>query len=333
MRCIYFLLFLFISGCSPDESPPAPGIYYWRTDWQLGADAGAELRAGGIAAIYLRFFDVDYDFGRAAAAPRGLLQLPPAAAFPAGMSVTPVVFIVERVFRQNIDIDDLARRISRTVVGLAAGHPALEAATRWQIDCDWTPTSRDRYFAFLSALQALNPELTISVTIRLHQYRERVDNGIPPVPEGLLMCYNMEPVQQAKVKNAIYNEDLLSGYLKAPPYPIPLDAALPVFAWGAAFRDERFLGITPTPDRLNPIFLAVSSHQFLLRRDTTLGDVFVRAGDLVRYDGPGGQLNLERAAAMLGQRPDLRDLHFFDWQPGRLEAYDLPAILQKFRSE
>lgn len=334
MRLPFFLLLFLVTACVAEApAPPAPGIYYWRTDWSLGADAGAKLGTVGMRQLYLRLFDVDYDFNQAKARPRGPLQLPDTARLPSDMPVTPVVFIVERVFRQAIDVTDLARRINRTIGGLATGHPALEQATRWQIDCDWTPGSRDRYFAFLTALQALRPDLTISVTIRLHQYRERVDNGIPPVPEGLLMCYNMEPVQQARVDNAIYREALLRGYLDAPPYPLVLDAALPLFSWGAAFRGDRFLGITPTPDQQHSVLQPLSENRFLLRRDTTLGNVFLRAGDLLRYDGPGGEAGLIRAATLLRQQPELRDLHFFDWQPGRLDSYALTPILKAFYAE
>lgn len=328
------LLTVLMTTCSgPEPGAPSgsgPGVYYWKTSWKISAADQAELRRAGVRQLFLRFFDVDWDFNQAEARPRGILQLPDSLTLDSALAITPVVFIVERVFRQDVDVADLAERIGRTITGLSAQHPVLARAARWQIDCDWTPTSRDRYFAFLEALQKKNPKLTINVTVRLHQYRERVENGVPPVPEGLLMCYNMEPVQNPETHNAIYREDLLRGYLKAPPYPIPLDVGLPIFEWGAAFRDERFLGITPPPDSANTVFLPVSATHFLVRRDTTLGETFVRAGDLVRYDGAESARVLVTAAGLLRDRTEVRDLLLFDWEEKHLGKYKIPEIIGAF---
>jgi len=328
------LLVCFLTMCSaplPEVSlSSGPGIYYWKTSWQLSTTDQVDLREAGVRKLFLRLFDVDWDFNTAEARPKGMIQLPDSLKLDSALAVTPVVFIVERVFRQDVEAEDLAKHIGRTITGLSAQYPVLARATRWQIDCDWTPTSRNRYFAFLEALQKQYPQRTINVTVRLHQYRERIENGIPPVPEGLLMCYNMEPVQKPGTTNAIYREDLLRGYLKAPPYPIPLDVGLPVFEWGAAFRDERFLGITPPPGFANTVFLPVSPTHFLVRRDTTFGETFVRAGDLVRYDGPVGTQTLKVAARLLGKKSEVRDLLLFDWDEKHLARYNIPAIIDTF---
>lgn len=103
-------------------------------------------------------------------------------------------------------------------------NPELKAITSLQIDCDWTPRTRSAYFRLLSTNKRERPELDLSVIVRLHQYRDREANGIPPADRGLLMCYNMPPVQQRQTRDAIYDEAILKGYLKAPAYPIPLDA-------------------------------------------------------------------------------------------------------------
>jgi hypothetical protein len=336
MRLFLLVLVLLFGGCSepssltffaPAAAPNGPGIYYWKTSWKLNERAKAELLNSGTKQLFLRLFDIDYDFNRKQARPKGLLQLPDSLGIGKKLAVVPVVFIVERVFRQGVDVEDLAERISRTVSGISAGHPELSTATRWKIDCDWTPTSRDSYFAFLEALQKQNPALTLSVTVRLHQYRERTKNGIPPVPEGLLMCYNMEPVNEARTKNAIYREDLLRGYLKAPPYPIPLDAGLPVFRWGAAFRDDRFLGIVDDPEGSADVLRKVAPGRFLVLRDTTLATTFLRAGDNIRHDGPG---DLKTAVALLKQKSEVRDLLFFDWGEGVLEEYQVGEIWKEF---
>ncbi|MFK8164558.1 MAG: hypothetical protein AB8H12_19085 [Lewinella sp.] len=306
-----------------------PGIYYWKTTWELNAERQEALRAAGARQLFVRCFDVDWNFNLSEAQPKGMLQLPDSLVIADGLTLNPVVYIVERVFRQAVDPDKLARQIGQTIERMSVDYAALRAASRWQIDCDWTPTSRDRYFAFLRALQRQFPDKVINVTIRLHQYREREDNGVPPVSEGLLMCYNMEPVGKAKTQNAIYREDLLLGYLKAPSYPLPLDAGLPVFAWGAAFRDDLFLGIVPPPAAVPGFLDAVGENRFLVLKDTTLPEIFLRPGDDVRYDG-ASEYNLLKAAELLRGRNEIRDLLLFDWQTDVLEKWPVEEVWEAF---
>jgi len=331
MRIICLCLLTVLVSCVfPDSSGEAsPGIYYWKTTWQLNPEQQAELRAAGARQLFVRFFDVDWDFNQGQAQPKGVLQLPDSLTIDENLAVTPVVYIVERVFRQAVDPEELAQRIGRTIEGMSAGHAALRAATRWQIDCDWTPVSRDRYFAFLRALRRQYPGKIVNVTIRLHQYRERKKNGVPPVSEGLLMCYNMEPVVKPETQNAIYREDLLRGYLKAPLYPIPLDAALPVFAWGTAFRDNLFLGIVPSPAALPGFLDSVGDNRYLVLKDTTLLETFVRPGDDIRYDGATAGALLT-AAQLLHERNEIRDLLFFDWKTDVLEKWPVEEVWKAF---
>jgi len=329
---------LLLAGCVEETSvrtpsisrtghtPSGPGIYYWKTTWQLSPTEQQRMYDAGTRQLLLRLFDVDWNFNTNTAQPRGELRLPDALALHPELQITPVVYFVERIFRQDVDTEDLARRVGRSI----RSYGQFLQPTRWQIDCDWTPKSRQRYFAFLTALQVQNPEIPLSVTVRLHQYRERTENGVPPVPEGLLMCYNMEPVGKVNTTNAIYREDLLRGYLRTSPYPLPLDAALPAFSWGAAFHDVHFLGITPPPDQLGSLVKATENGHYFVLRDTTLGDAFVRAGDDIRYDGIRTTTELVAAAELLRDRPEIRDLHFFDWQPAMMARNDLKAVWNQF---
>ncbi|MFT5998934.1 MAG: hypothetical protein ACI81P_001390 [Neolewinella sp.] len=334
MRIICLCLLTILASCADptgfgEDEPARPGIYYWKTTWELSPERQAALRSAGARELFVRFFDVDWNFNQEQAQPKGILSLPGSLQLDDSLAVTPVVYIVERVFRQAVDVEDLAQRIGRTIEGMTAGHAALRAATRWQIDCDWTPTSRDRYFTFLRALQEQFSDKIINVTIRLHQYREREDNGVPPVSEGLLMCYNMEPVGKVATQNAIFRDDLLRGYLNAPPYPMPLDAGLPVFAWGAAFRDAQFLGIVPPPVATPGFLEAVGNHRFLVLKDTTLLETFVRPGDDVRYDG-ATEATLLTAAALLRERPEIRNLLLFDWRADMLEKWPVEGVWDAF---
>lgn len=370
----YLLLLWLLLGCGTADSVPPiartsalPGVYYWKTDFSFGqADRQAALD-NGIKQIYLRVFDVEWSPSRGEAIPLAPVRLPdwdePRLAL-ADLSVVPVVYLTQEVFRKIQDPHALADRIGKALaqfeetliegsVATAYGyHNELpfdsiqqrrekeiaamrEASRRWQIDYDWSPTTREAYFAFLRRLGERYPEKEISVSVRLHQYRERTQNGIPPVPHGLLMCYNMAPVQEATTRDAIFDLKLLEGYLKAPPYPIALDAALPVFSWGAAFHGDRFVDIisdfTYQEAAFNGgVFQTEEDESTVVQQDTTLSATFLRAGDRIRLDGANTVAELRGAADLLSSRADIKDLHFFDWRPGFYSTYEVPSILQAF---
>lgn len=206
---------------------------------------------------------------------------------------------------------------------------------QWQIDCDWTPSTQEAYFDFLKLLQEIAPAKTISATIRLHQYRDRQANGIPPVKKGLLMCYNMAPVHDINTKNAIFDLSLLSGYLKTEqPYPISLDAALPIFSWVAAFQQSEFVGIF---NNFNPADYPPNDSSkgqiAILKADTTLQNKLLRAGDLIRFDGPKDQKVLADAVHLLRQKSEIEQLHFFDWQPQSFQQFQIKTLISSFYNQ
>ena len=309
------VLLTLLLGCTgTEETEPRPGLYYWRTAWALDSAAVTELHAAGVRQLYVRLFDVDYDERRGEAVPRAPLTGTVRAD---GLSLTPVVYLVHRVFTPAVDVDRLARRLTATVDEQYRQLTGQPPPLRLQIDYDWTPGTRDAYFAFLRELKQLRPERELSVTVRLHQYRERHANGVPPADRGTLMCYNIAPVQARATRNAIFDGALLRGYLKQQsPYPLALDVALPNFAWGAAFRGPRFLGIVPAPER-----------SYLVEAATTLGDVYLRAGDEVRRDGPEPG-EIREAVATLRELPEFRELFFFDWQPDRPPVE--PTLIRRY---
>ncbi|MBC6993626.1 hypothetical protein QWY85_12735 [Neolewinella lacunae] len=324
------LLGLLLGACATDDPPPGAGVYYWKANWAFTAADRTLAQRVGFERLYLRLFDLDWDPGSQSTQPRGPVELPADLVNVAELELTPVVFIVNRVFTYDPDPVALAAKTAAGIQKFSAAHPELARATEWQIDCDWTPSTRDAYFSFLRELQKQRPGLHLSVTVRLHQYREREENGIPPVASGLLMCYNFLPVGDPHSANAIFDLALLRGYLKAPPYPLPLDAALPLFEWGAAFRNEELVGLVDAPVGTENYLLPTAPGRYLLRRDTTLAGTFLRAGDALRYDGPQDHATLLEATALLRQKAEIRSLLFFDWQPELIEKYRVPELISTF---
>jgi hypothetical protein len=107
-----------------------------------------------------------------------------------------------------------------------------------QFDCDWTPSTKDKYFTFLRACKKRFNDKTISATIRLYPFKYRKEMGVPPVDKGMLMCYNVGNIQHNDGINSIFDLKEIQKYLPAKfTYPLPLDYALPIFSWGASYRN------------------------------------------------------------------------------------------------
>ena len=312
---LLLLLILLCLAC--DSTPGGEGIYYWKTTWELGQAEQQDIKTSGLNRVYVRLFDLDKG-----PEDRGRIMLPEKANFSDSLTFVPVVFILNRVWQTQPDAANFTKALLDRVDYYFRNYPALAKSKELQIDCDWTALTRDAYFEMLHALKAARPELEISVTIRLHQYRERTKNGVPPADRGLLMCYNMGPVRQARTSDAIFDEDLLKGYLKAPEYPLPLDVALPLFQWGAAFRGGEFIGLTDHPSSFDSYGfepLPKSSASAIVTKDTVLNGHFLRPGDVIRGDGITAGHQLRRARELLLSKTKPRYILYYDWQPGALD--------------
>ncbi|MFZ4475236.1 MAG: hypothetical protein ACOYPR_08590 [Saprospiraceae bacterium] len=293
-----------------------PAFYFWQTESDYISRNFVEKL--GVQKIFLRLFDVAWDGQKPIPAGpyRGDFSY-------SDIEMVPVVFITNETM-QHLDSSgcvDLATRISRkSKAMLRRMESSLRTSNRWdlvfadsalsetqredslvrsgnawlrnirhfQIDCDWTASTRARYFYLLEQLQALNAEWTFSATIRLHQYKNPEKTGVPPVKSGMLMCYNVDDLKDPGTENSIFNYNETRKYLQnAPKYPMPLDVALPAFRWGVLFHLNQFQCIIPD-NALGPATMerleAIDKTHFRARMDFTLNDHFIREGDIVRLE-------------------------------------------------
>ncbi len=325
MNGIGLVLCLSANGCRPAESPqPQPAVYRWKTSPEILPAERAWMDSLGIRRLYLRFFDIDRSADPARPLPVAPLQLP-LKNLPDSAEVVPVVFITNRTFeallsldeeQQKTAISELAGHIHEKIRAMegrlyaSGGHlpkgAALSRQTEpaeilpkgdkipipeWQMDCDWTPETRDAYFYFLEELRRLLPDsLLLSATIRLHQVKYPEQTGIPPVDRGMLMFYNMDNVRAADTRNSILDRSVASAYYnRLDEYPLPLDVALPVFGWVVVRRegkvvqllsglDERALADTARFEALGGAKL------FRVKRSTYLNAYYLYAGDSLRVE-------------------------------------------------
>lgn len=218
MRWVYLCLLIGLVGsCSP--RPAAAGIYYWKTTLDWGAIDGARLSSVGIDRLGLRLFD----WGVRGEEGPLVVRSP----VPPEVPVVPVVYIMgERLAAwandRALDPRSAAQELfDHMAAALARAWPGKP--TTWQLDADWSAGTRVAWFAVVGAFGELvhSRGARFEVTVRLHQYKDRVAQGVPPADAGVLMLYG--------TGDAVLDRAVVESYLKGPPYPLPLVPAFPVY--------------------------------------------------------------------------------------------------------
>ncbi len=289
--CLICVWCLYIS-CSKAHHTVTRGFYYWKTAYK---PTGYEIKRLGqlqVRNMYIRMFDVDWDNAN-----KQLMPIAPAAlpsCMDTSFSYIPVVFITQKVLANITDTPAIAKagnNIASLLNDMCLNAGIVPAEI--QIDCDWAAGSRDVYFQLLRNLrqQLFFKGKAISCTIRLHQVKYTVSNGIPPVDKGLLMCYNMGNLKKAGVSNSILDVDEAEEYFgNLNSYPLPLDIALPLFNWCLIFEGEQFKGILrnvpPESIMHSTAFRHTKGNLYGCLKDTLWDGYHLKANDIIRVEGP-----------------------------------------------
>ncbi len=290
LRVFFLSIFVFFSckqAVPMQQKVLIPSFYYWKTTLNWGKTEAALANDTKLKKLYIRFFDVEWSKD-AGAIPRGSIAAH-WADFPKEIAVVPVVFIRHTVFLQDTTaekLEKLAKNLSFKISQIADKQTFKEI----QIDCDWTPSTRDAYFLFLKILKRQHPQCQITVTLRLWQSKYRTKAGIPPCDRVTLMTYNFERPNQKNIQNSILDIKEATAYLgKQATYPLPMDVALPLFAWAVHFKNNEFSALLslPAPEILtNKLYFAQENEKnwFTCQRDTLLSDTYIRTGERLRYE-------------------------------------------------
>lgn len=328
---------LALLACGHDRAPPKPpaqrAFYFWRTTFALAPAERAALTDLHVDTLYLRMFDVGWADG--APTVLGPLTIPDGAAPPPGVAVVPTVYLTNEVFKQ---LDDAgAPALAALVVREVAARAARLGVTprELQLDCDWTDTTRARYFGFLTALRAaVAAGTTLSATIRLHQIKYRERTGVPPVDRGMLMFYNMGTFSADPEARAIFDERSAARYLaRLRDYPLPLDGALPIWSWVIHLRDgvvEGLLQSTDPAELASVEFLRpAGADRFEATRSTFLHGSFLRAGDILKIEVTGPAETLTAAGMLarhLAATPTPRTIALFDLSERNLARHGTESL-------
>lgn len=223
------ICFLLMISCSKTDINNDHGFYYWRSKLILTKTEQQLLDQSKLPNLYTRFFDVVKDNNQFLEV--GVISIN--QNFSINKKIVPVVFITNETWfniKQN-EIELLANKINDHINKIKSNHK-LNLANEIQIDSDWTSSTKDDYFKFLQILKKVSKK-NVTCTLRLHQVKDKLQTGIPPVEKMYLMCYATSSPLENQVQNSILDVKTLKSYLKnIDDYPVKLDITLPIYSWG-----------------------------------------------------------------------------------------------------
>ena len=331
----YFFLFLllFSFACQQKEINTESAFYYWKSVVNLTDFEIQYLMELDIKKVYVKFFDVDWDFEKTAPFPTvTILHL---NSFPTNLELIPTVFITNRTLSKlpEDQIEKLAENIFQKIKLLAKDIQFKEL----QWDCDWTKSTQSKYFQLLDLLkQKFDGSVVHSATIRLHQIKYPEQTGVPPVDKGMLMFYNMDKVAATDTKNSILDIEVAKKYIdRLKDYKLDLDVGLPVFQWAVLFRDGQMIRLINQIDFSefddHDRFVKVDDQHYEVKKSTYLNGVYLYELDKIRLES----VNLEvlKASANLLKlhlKPASRCISFYHLDSLNLSAFHYEQLQEVY---
>ncbi|TCC94292.1 hypothetical protein EZ428_05820 [Pedobacter frigiditerrae] len=329
MRYKYILFFIILLTACQEKREVSTSFYYWKTVYKQNKVENQHLKQFQSKKVYIRMMDVDLDINQKAVP---IAPITFTDSIPKNLEIVPVVFIVNEVLKSQSEaqLTQLAYNILAFVKSkvLQSGQKDYEEL---QIDCDWTVTTRTKYFELLRNLKEHNKTRILSSTLRLHQLKNQEKSGIPPADKVLLMCYNMGNLRQYGKQNSILDVSELQKYAGTNLgfYPMDIDVALPLFSWSVAFRNKQYAGISKRvslSDLQNKeIFIIQSNGLYLAKTDLpTFGLI---KNDEVRYEESKAEdikKTAEYLSSYLSEKPI--NLIYYHLDQNLLKNYEITQL-------
>lgn len=338
------LFLLLVQQCSTPDSNNELAFYYWKTQLSFNEQELQLAEKMKVDKFYLRFFDVDWSEMQKQPIPLGGLNINYEAK-PPDYFVS-CIYITNTVIQKcsNKDLDLLAKRIKKKSEKIAESIDSYAKYARYeydkmpdstvikwneiQIDCDWTPKTKDKYFYFLEQLKKEMVGKTLSATLRLWQLKYQEKAGIPPVDKVMLMCYSTGNPKEYNIHNSLATYDDIAVYIEGQTYQLPMDFALPIFHWAVLFRDQKFKGLlrdidleTVKSDTIN--FAPIDSNRYYFKSDTVIGNTYIRYGDEIRLESLS-KPDMSKLIALLKDgklKTNESTISFFSWDASYLKNY------------
>ena len=265
--------------------------YYWRTVFQLDSTERQFLQSHNVERLYIRLFDVventllgDDKLRVERVVPNATISFKDSV--PVSHVVPTVYITTDALRRMNGTQQVWAARILTRVMNMCS-YNGITGVEDLQLDCDWTESTRERFFSLCSDMKAAmadrddTREMTLSSTIRLHQ----LSQSPPPVDYGVLMLYNTGSFLNPDTKNSLLSYDDVAPYLgKLQHYPLHLDFAYPIYRWGLVYRNDQFEGLLRDTDLSSLQTEELSDGRYRVLQDGYIGGKKVMQDDVIRIE-------------------------------------------------
>ncbi len=295
------LILVLFFGCSKEKNHTY-GFYYWKTRLSLKESEKAVLEQSTLANLYVRFFDVDKVGGKF----QPVSVISKSENFRSLKNIVPVIFITNRTFLyiKASEIDFLAKSIHQ-LIEKKTKELSLKDASEIQIDCDWTAGTKNDYFNFLKKLKVLSHK-AITSTLRLHQVKDKITMGIPPVSKVYLMCYSTSSPLENSDKNSILDIQILKNYLSdVQNYSIKkIDVALPIYSWGIItnhFGKHKLINALSEKDLNHKDLEKISENEAVVKKDGFFFGYYLNKGFRIKVEQIPEQ-TLNEAVNFLGRK-------------------------------
>ena len=290
---VLFSAFLF--SCKNDNKVEnvERAFYYWKGN-SLGQENLGQIKKLNLNKLYVKLFEVDYSEARGnfpfeKNRPRyyDFKELD-------SLEVVPTIYIKNGIFQYNDEksLDKLADNIVFLInkysikVDYSDRKEQVFNYNEIQIDCDWTKSTKDKYFYLLKKIKVLSKK-ELSCTLRLYPYKYPDIMGVPPVDKATLMCYNLIKPLSQKDKNSILDIEELKKYLnKKKSYPVHLDIALPTFYWTQLYQNNRFAQLVNlSTNEVKSFAKNTKPLWYQVEKDTSINyETYLKMGDQLKCE-------------------------------------------------
>lgn len=282
--------FLLLLSCSEEHKVQKVerAFYYWKSESMESGEKTA-LKFYNTNKLYVKYFEIDYSEAM------GNYPIDKTVGVDLNknefdsLRVIPVIFIKNEIFQYNKerDLDKLADNMVYLIDKYNSDKfQYATIAEEIQIDCDWTKTTKDKYFYLLEKIKELSKK-EISCTLRLYPYKYPEIMGTPPVDRAMLMCYNLVKPLSNNDKNSILDLKELDSYLNLKKeYPLPLDVSLPIYSWTHWYQNNHFTGlVTLGSKEIKTFAKEVKPMWYEVTKDTTINwETYFRKGDQLKCE-------------------------------------------------
>ena len=319
---ILLAIYCICVACNQVHKAPAVSFYYWRTVYELSDIERQTLQENEVNKMYIRYFDVDID-SRGKPRPESPIRFKQK---PENIEVVPVVYIKNKVMLQDsLQLDLMADNITN-YIGQINQEAGITVFNEIQIDCDWTLKSRDRFMQFVDTLKQRSSK-KLSATIRLHQVKYYSTTHIPKVDYATLMYYNMGKIS-ADTLNSIYDRKIAERYIESlKNYPIKLNIALPIYAWGVHIRDNSVINLLSKIDKTsfendNNFVLSTNDNSIQVKNSNIKNGHYYLRNERIKIEQISGKDLLQMASDIRKRLPYTpEEIVFYDLDEMNIKRY------------